>query len=79
MAAARLTYPLPNDCHLFYPSGDVETTQIKKMTYPMMLMIPYAIMLAPNSKYLRTKMRIKRTRVLERGLAMLSLPTIPSH
>lgn len=48
IAAAKLIYPVPNGFHALLPPGEVAITQTKKITYPIILIIPYAMILAPN-------------------------------
>ena len=68
--AAMSIAPEPTFSMCLFPSGDVAKSRAKNITYPMILIIPYATSEAPKSKYFMIKTRMKRTRQLARGLAI---------
>lgn len=48
MEAESVTDPDPNKGIIFYPRGDEAYNQIRKIQYPIQLIIPYASRDTPN-------------------------------
>ena len=69
----------PKGSQVACPLGAVAITQIRKIRYEKMLTIPYAIKLAPKSKYFSTKIRMNNAPAFTRGIMSFYFPVKDCH